>query len=410
MVRLPTDEASFWTASTSAEHHYSLNGDITVDTAIIGGGIAGLTAAYLLKNAGQRVAVLEKNTVGSGVSGHTTGKVTSGHGLIYNELVRRHGIKRAKIYGAANEAAIRQIASIVRTEKIDCDLQRDNNYIFTENSEELAKIKQEVTVAQKLDLPATYVTETPLPFAVKGAIRYENQAKLHIRKYLLGLATAVHGNGSVIYEDTRATRVIDGAQCRVKTKHGTVTANHVIIATNVPFSLTSHGAYCILEYPQKSYIIASHNETKLTGMYITAGSPTRSILPVKSGPDEMLLIGGEGHIPGLGGNVMRRYEKLADYSRTHFNTELVDYRWSARDYLSYDSMPLVGKLYPWSKNVLVATAFMKWGLTNGTMAGKILSDLILGQKNGWFDNFNSNRGAPIKAIPHVFAKYTHLSR
>ena len=115
-------------------------------------------------------------------------------------------------------------------------------------------------------------------------------------------------------------------------------------------------------------------------------------------------------MPGVGGRSIKHYEKLADYAHAHFGTDLINYRWSARDYLSYDGMPLIGKLYPWSKNVLVATAFMKWGLTNGTVAGKILSDAVMGQKNGWFDTFNSSRSEPIKAIPHVFAQYVGLSR
>ncbi|MGI8636476.1 MAG: FAD-dependent oxidoreductase [Segetibacter sp.] len=143
-------------------------------------------------------------------------------------------------------------------------------------------------------------------------------------------------------------------------------------------------------------------------MYITPSDPLRSILPITIGGQSWLLVGGEGHIPGLGGGSEARYQKLADYAKDRFGVTPT-YRWLARDYLSYDDIPLIGKIYPWSKNVYVATGFMKWGLTNGTVAGMILSDRILGKNNPWAATFDSNRLGPIKSIPKVFAKYTGLS-
>ena len=117
------------------------------------------------------------------------------------------------------------------------------------------------------------------------------------------------------------------------------------------------------------------------------------------------LIGGEGHIPGTRFNSENRFQRLEAYAQKHFGLSKADYRWSARDYLAYDDIPLVGKLYPWSTHFYTATAFMKWGMTNGTVAGMILRDLICGNNNNWAAIFDSLRLSPIKAIPRVAGNY-----
>jgi glycine/D-amino acid oxidase-like deaminating enzyme len=405
-LQLPDDEVSYWTHDADTLSYPSLQEEITVDVAVIGAGIAGLSAAYFLKQAGLTVAVLESGTIGAKVTGHTTGKVTSQHNLCYAELEKRFGHETARLYGEANQTAITEMEKIVKKENIACDWQRNDNYVFTEKLEEVSRLQNEANVASQLGLHATFETSSSLPFAIKGAVRFADQAKFHVRRYLLGLAQAVHGQGSYVLEHTKAGAPSDSSPCVIAAGRGKLVAKHVIIATNVPFPLAAHSYYGAYEYPLKSYIVASKiaDKNAFDGMYITpSGGPLRSILAIKTGNETMLLIGGESHFPGFG--VARgRHQRLADYAAEKFGLTSIDYRWSTWDYLSNDGVPLIGKLYPWSKQVYVATGFMKWGLTTGTVAGMILRDTILGQPNPWAKVYDSTRLSPVTSLPRAMSK------
>lgn len=406
MPNLPDTEKSYWREAYITSLYPKLAEDLEVDAVIVGAGITGLTTAYLLKQSGLRVAVLEKRTVGAGTTGRTTGKVTSQHNLIYADLQRRLGREKARLYGEANQAAIKQINDIITAEKISCGWQREDNYVYTADAEQVARFKQEAVVAVELGLPATFVTTTPLPFGIKGAVRFTDQATMHPIRYLQGLAAAVHGDGSYVFENSTVTSIQDGKPGSVKTKVGSVSAKDIVVATNVPtLPLMARGGYCLLEYPTQSYIVAGEPEKEFAGMYISPDEHHYSILPVTMNGARLLLVGGESNISGLGGNKEARYSRLAQYAEKHFGVTTIDYKWSDRDYLAYDGIPLVGKLYPWSEHLYVATAFMKWGLSNGTVAAMILRDLIRSEQNEWAVTFNSNRLKPIASIPRVAAKY-----
>lgn len=410
MIVLPDTDLSYWEASSNYAGYPKLDIDIEIDVVIIGGGIAGLSAAYLLKKTGKRVIVVEKDTIGSGVSNNTTGKVTSQHNLIYNQLMGLHGEQHATSYGSANQAAIKQINKIIIEENIECDWQQDDHYVYTTEDKKVNELQKEASVAGRLGLPASFETQCPLPFEIKGAVHFKNQARFHIKKYLAGLARAIDGNGSYVFEQTRAniTGLRDGKLCSVQTNGGNITAKQIIVATNVPYSAGSRGSYCVSEYPSKSYIIAGKPNRKVKGMYISPDNNHYSIMPFGKGTESLVLVGGEGHIYGFGGRQATRYKRLAAYSQEHFGVQKIEYRWSARDYMSYDCIPLIGKLYPWSKNIYVSTAFMKWGLTNATVGAMILRDIILGQANPWAETFNSMRLKPVKSIPRVFAEHIGL--
>ncbi len=400
-------DVSYWTDSMASPGYPALAGDTHADVVIIGGGIVGLTAAYFLKRAGLTVAVLEKGTIGSGVTGHTTGKVTSQHGLAYDRLARDVGREAARTYAEANQTAIGEIEGIITQEGIDCDWQRDDNYVFTERADRVAAFKAEARTARELGLPAEFTVETPLPFSVQGAVRFTGQAKFHSRKYLLGLAEAVQGNGGRIFERSKVkvSGIKDGKPCRVETADGTVTAPHVIMATNVPFQPASRGLYCTIEYPLQSYVVATKPSNGLRGMYITYDGPLRSILPVTVDGTDLLLVGGESHVPYFGGGTAnRRYRRLAGYARERLNAGPVEYRWNTWDYLSIDNMPLIGKLLPGSKCLYVATAFMKWGLTNGTVSGITLADLIQGKENVRTRTFDVRRLKMGSSLPKLLLK------
>ena len=405
MITIPDNNQSFWREAYPKALYPNLKSDITVDVIVVGAGITGLTTAYLLKRAGLTVAVIEKDTVGGGTTGRTTGKVTSQHNLIYAELQERLGKDTARIYGEANEAAIKQIEQIITAEQIDCDWVREDNYVFTADPKEVDKLKDEATIAASLGLPASFVTEAPLPFAIEGAVKFTNQAKFSSQKYLIGLVKAIDGGGSYVFENSEAVSIKDGEAPKVSTKNGSVTGKYVVVATSVPTApLVARGSYALLEYPKESYIVAGKLDHDIAGMYISPDKDHYSILPVEMNGERRLLIGGEGHMLGKPVIKKNHYEKLAKYAEEKFGITEITHAWSDRDYLSYDSMPLIGFLYASSKNMFVGTAFMKWGMTNGTVAGMILTDLITGKPNPWAATFDSTRKKPIESIPHAMIK------
>ncbi|BAU05349.1 putative FAD dependent oxidoreductase [Fischerella sp. NIES-3754] len=175
MSQLPGKAISYWIASTlSISNFPSLTHDISVDVAIVGGGIVGITAGMLLKRAGKTVAILESQQIATGVSGHTTAKITSLHQLIYAQLIQEIGEKKTQIYADSNQAAIERVARFVEEENINCDFSRRSAYTFAETTENLDDIKKEVEAAVNLGLPASFVTETSLPFSIAGAIKLDN--------------------------------------------------------------------------------------------------------------------------------------------------------------------------------------------------------------------------------------------
>ena len=406
MLNLPKIEKSLWRESYKKSIYKELSNDIEVDVAIVGGGITGLTSAYLLKKSGFRVAVIEKSTVGGGTSGRTTGKVSSQHNINYEDLKNRLGKEAAQNYAHANQAAVELVNTIVKKEKIDCEWAREDNYVYTTAKKPVELFKREAKISAELGLPATFETRAPLPFETVAAIKFKSQGKINTQKYLLGLAHFIDGGGSYVFENSNVNKIKDGSPGYVKTKKAKIIANNIIVATNVPtMPLAARGGYCILEYPVESYIVAGRINKKQTGMFISPDKAQYSILPVQLDGQNYILIGGEGHISGVRIKTEPKYQRLANFAEKHFGVTEITHHWSDRDYLAYDNIPLVGKLYPWSKHLYVATGFRKWGLSNGTVAAMILCDQINGKDNKWAKTFDSNRTKPIKSIPRVVAKY-----
>ena len=401
---------SFWIDSAPDTTFPALSHDVVVDVAIVGGGIAGVTTAKLLKKMGKTVAIVESKKIAEGVSGHTTAKITSLHQLIYADLLKSLGCEKAKIYAESNQAALERVAKFVSDEQIDCDFSRRSAYTFAESEQGVREIEQEYEAALKLGLPAHFVPDTPLPFPVAGAIRFDNQAQFHPRKYLLHLAQSIQGEGSYVFEHTKVTNVEEEKTfCQVMTDRGTIVAKNVVVTTHLP--ILDSGLFFAKTYPKRSYIVGAriNPDRAPEGMFIGSGKSYFSVRTTPSPDGLLLLVGGGGHKVGEVSDTEEQYRMVEDYARDRFGIETFDYRWSTQDMVSPDRLPYIGRLTPKSQ-IYVATGFGLWGMTKGTLSGMILSDLILDNQNAWASLYDSTRLTPFatpKAIKQSISVGMH---
>lgn len=394
--------ASVWHATTETTRFPQLNRDISVDVAIVGGGITGLTAALLLKRAGRSVAVLEGSEIGSGVTGNTSAHLSEYPDIGYQQLISNFGEDGAKLTAQSRRAAIETIAAFVEDEGIECEFQRVPGYLYTENQTDVSFIEKEIDAAQKLGIAASFTTEVSLPFPIKAAMLLPNQGQFNAMKYLEGLANTLTREGGQIYEQTRVTNINgDGDRPgRVSTDRGTVTANDVIIATHMPIHdvlklqdllpLTTKAA------PYRSYAIGVRLKNIPTpqGLFWDTVEPYHYTRSYATQDGEILIVGGEDHKTGKEIDTETRYQRLEAYVRERYPVESIDYRWSAQVYEPVDGLPFIGAsfLHP---HIYAATGFSGNGLTFGTLAALILSDAIVGQKNPWRELYDLNRFNPI---------------
>jgi glycine/D-amino acid oxidase-like deaminating enzyme/nitrite reductase/ring-hydroxylating ferredoxin subunit len=385
------NKESLWMHERPATLYPTLAENTTADVVVVGAGITGLTTAFLLKKAGLKVVLIEADRVCSGVTGHTTAKISSLQQLIYADLASSQGEDAARTFAMANQAAIDQVEAMVTELGIECDFQRLPAFTYTELTDRVPDIENEVEAAQKAGLPASFVEKTDLPFAVRAAIRLDNQARFHPARYCSGLAAAVMGDNGRIFEQSRVVEVDKGT---VKTVDGSVRAEKVVLATQMP--ILDRGVFFASNFPKRSYLLAARIAGRMIkGMYISAEEPVRSMAPAAGG--KILLVGGESHKTGQDPDTRKRYEALRFWAQKRFKVKEIVFEWSSQDYMPADRLPYIGYLHPFTRRVYVATGFGKWGMTRGTFAGMLIHDLILGRENLWADTFSATRIRPIRS-------------
>lgn len=409
MGSLQERNTSLWIGTTPVTNYPPLSGAIDVDVAVIGAGITGLSVAALLKRTGVRVAVIEAGRVCAGATGNTTAKLTSLHGRIYHDLLQEAGKEQAQQYADANQAAIEQVAALVKEHAIDCDFRRAAAYTYTEDHTQVKAIQAEVEASQQLGLPASFTETAELPYPIQGAVRFDNQAMFHPRKYCLALAELIDGDGSHLFEMSRVTDVEEGSPHKITIGDGSVRAQHVVLATQIPF--LDRGGFFAKTSPSRSYAMAVRvGGDAPEGMYLSVDSPTRSVRPHRDGDETVVIIGGEGHKVGQDEDTRRRYDALEQWGREQFDIQSIDYRWSAQDYMPVDDVPYIGQLTPDSDRIYVATGFRKWGMTTGTVAGMVLSDAILGRENPWSSVFDSTRADITRSAKQFITENANVAK
>ncbi|MEO6089113.1 MAG: FAD-dependent oxidoreductase [Umezawaea sp.] len=371
-----------------------LRGEHIFDVAVVGGGITGLTTALLLKRQGLAVAVVEADRIGGGASGNNTAKVTALQSTVYSKIVARHGEGTAKAYADASQSGVALLARLVREEGIDCGLRHAPAYTFAFGPDEVDAIEDELAAARAVGLPVSTDADLDVPFPVHAAVRLDDQVALQPLRYVQGLADAVDGDGSAVFEHSRVERLHDGAPCRVHTAEGVVSAGRVVVATHYP--VFDRGLYFARLETTRSYCVAvelaSGEPTR--GLAISAGSPSWSL----SSYGDLLIVCGQGHPTGDPAGAP--YERLEAFAREHWDVGRITHRWSAQDPTSYDQLPMIGPYLPGSDRLLVATGFMKWGLATATFAATILADTVAGTPNPWAAVFSPHR-VSLKSLPDL---------
>jgi glycine/D-amino acid oxidase-like deaminating enzyme/nitrite reductase/ring-hydroxylating ferredoxin subunit len=388
---------SLWMTTAVLPVFSPLTADTRADVCIVGAGIAGLTAAFFLTRAGKSVVVLDDGPIVSGETERTTAHLVTALDDRYFELERLHGEKGAQLAAESHAAAIDTVERIVREERIDCDFLRVDGFLFNPPEETGDILDRELAAAQRAGLTEVEKIARARvgPFDTGPALRFPRQAQFHPLKYLAALATIIDREGGRICSHSHVVKIEGGENARVETRDGhTVACDAIIVATNTPVN-----DRLVIHTKQAAY------RTYVIGVAIPKGSVPAVLawdtadpyhyVRIQPGPGEnedTLIVGGEDHKTGQQDDAEARYAKLEQWTRERFPMITdVTFRWSGQVMEPVDSLAFIGRNPLDHDNVYIATGDSGNGMTHGTIAGLLLSDLIQGRPNPWADLYNPSR-------------------
>jgi glycine/D-amino acid oxidase-like deaminating enzyme/nitrite reductase/ring-hydroxylating ferredoxin subunit len=399
---------SVWMATAKLPNFSKLRSDEQAQVCVVGAGIAGLTTAYLLGRSGKSVIVLDDGPIVSGETERTTAHLASALDDRYYDLERWHGKKGARLAAESHSAAIDQIERIVREEHIDCDFERLNGYLFVPPGESTDVLDKEMAAAQQAGLSDVHmVARAPITaFDTGRTLCFPRQAQFHPVKYLAAISRAIIRDGGRIFTETHAAQIDGGASARITTQDGhTVTAGALVVATNTPvndlFAIhTKQAAY-------RTFVIgATVPENAISrGLYWDTSDPYHYVRLSRSltvGTD-VLIVGGEDHKTGQADDAEARYLRLEKWARDRFPMMTdIAFRWSGQVMEPVDGLAFIGRNPLDKPNVYIATGDSGNGMTHGTIAGMLLTDLIHGRDNTWSPLYEPSRKT-LRAL-NIFAK------
>ena len=383
------------------------------DVCIVGAGIAGMSTAYLLTKEGKSVVVLDDGPIGGGMTGRTTAHLVNALDDRYFELERLHGETGARLAAESHTEAIDRIETIVKEEAIDCEFERLDGYLFVPPGDSRKILDDELDAGKRAGLRIEKVERAPLPSYDTGpALRFPQQAQFHPLKFLAGLAKAIEANGGRIHTETHASKIEGGDGARIETHGGSVVkAKAVVVATNTP--VNDLIAIHTKQAPYQTYVI---------GARVPRGSITRVLYWDTPDPyhyvrvqsldrnSDLLIVGGEDHKTGQKDDANRRFGILERWTRERFpGIESIDYRWSGEVMEPIDGLAFIGRNPLDADNVLIATGDSGNGMTHGTIAGILLTDLIMKRDNEWATLYEPSRKT-LRSLPEFVLENLNVAK
>ncbi len=391
------DTTSLWMATAEVPSYPPLGEDATADVCIVGAGIAGITTAYLLTQVGKSVIVLDDGPVGGGETGRTTAHLTNAMDDRFYRLEHMHGERGARIAAASHGAAIDRIESIVRSEGIDCDFERVDGYLFLGGDDKEEELARELEAAHRAGLKEVEPLDRipRVPFDSGPCLRFPRQGQFHPLKYLAALASAVTRNGGRIYTGSHvADFEPKPRRPQVRTSdRKSVTADAMVFATNSPINdwvkmHTKQAAY-------RTFVVGCRvpRGSVAKALYWDTPDPYHYVRIQSDAEGDVLIVGGEDHKTGQKDDAPERFARLEAWARERFPMiQRVDFRWSGQVMEPVDYIGFIGH-NPGSdgKNVYIATGDSGQGMTHGTIAGMLITDLISGRPSSWESLYDPGR-------------------
>jgi len=384
-----------WTATAKLPSYSPLTADASADVCVIGAGISGLTTAYQLTQVGKSVVVLDDGAIGSGMTAVTTAHLVNALDDRYFELERLHGARGARLAAESHTAAIDFIEKIVQREKIACDFMRLDGYLILGPEHDEAYLDHEMEAVHRAGLHnVVKIGRAPIAFDTGPCLRFPNQAQFHPLKYLSGIAEAIERGGGRIFTGTHATGVEGGKSAKVTTKSGIVAARDIVVATNTPVNdlVVVHTK----QAPYMTYVIGARvPRDSVPLMLLWDTSDPYHYVRIYQGVDadhDLLIVGGEDHKTGQADDIEQRHSRVEQWARERFpSMREVTYRWAGQVMEPVDSLAFIGHNPLDKENVYTVTGDSGNGMTHGTIAGILLTDLILGRHNPWQSLYDPGR-------------------
>ncbi len=410
-----SDTRSVW-ASTQMPRSLTLTESLQTDVCVVGAGIAGLTTGYLLTQAGKKVVILDDGPLVSGMTQVTSAHLSDAIDDRFTEIEKWRGEEGARLAAESHTAAINRIESIAKELEIDCDFARLNGYLFLAPGDEQQLLDDELAAARRAGLEAEMVARAPLDYDTGPAISFPNQARFHPLKYLAGLAEAIKQGGGRIFTNSHADHIQGGDTAKVEVGRHNVHAEAIVVATNTP--INDMFAIHTKQAPYMTYVI---------GARVPKGSVTDALywdtleayhyvriqpMPAHNGHSayDLLIVGGEDHKSGQADDTNQRHARLESWAETRFPMmEGVEFTWAGQCMETVDGLAFIGRNPLDKENVFIATGDSGMGLTHGTIAGMLLSDLICGKQNPWEALYSPSR-KPLRAAGNFVKENLNVAK
>jgi len=376
-----------------------LEENMETDILIIGGGLSGLSTGIELLENNQKFMIVEKRICGMGLTSLSTGKLTFAQGLVYDKIMRTYNYITALKYYKSQVEAMKKVENNINKYNIDCDYEKVSSYVFTDKEKDIKKIKKEQKFYDKAKVKYRTIYSLPNNYPLKYGLEFEDTAMYNPLKYVMGLKKVIEKSDNKIYENTTVHEIKKlGNRYEVITDRGNIYAKKVIVTTHYPFFIIP-GLIPFKTYIEKSYLLA----TKMESPKISAITSNKPSITMRNYKDEYFIFGSNSHSTSNHHNYKEQFDEMIHKYNKHFDNE-IECIWSAHDVMTNDHIPYIGKVN--NEEIYIATGYNKWGMTNGVLSGKIISDLILNKYNPYSSIFSFKRRFSIIRILNLIKNDT----